>query len=59
MAPDNRPLCEYGSACYRKNPQHRLDYRHDGPSGRKARPGISSSVVELRIDAKLRAMYYL
>ena len=26
---DTRPLCQYGSKCYRKNPQHRVDYRHD------------------------------
>ena len=23
-----KPLCMYGSSCYRKNPQHLLDYRH-------------------------------
>lgn len=35
---DNRPLCQYGAACYRKNPQHRLDYKHDAPKKRAARP---------------------
>ena len=27
---DRRPLCQYGSRCYRKNAQHRAEYRHDG-----------------------------
>ena len=27
---DKRPLCQYGSRCYRKNTQHRAEYRHDG-----------------------------
>ena len=27
---DRRPLCQYGSRCYRKNTQHRAEYRHDG-----------------------------
>jgi len=25
---DSRPECEYGLDCYRKNPQHRKDYKH-------------------------------
>ena len=25
---DERPECEYGTDCYRKNPQHRRDYKH-------------------------------
>ena len=25
---DARPECEYGTDCYRKNPQHRTDYKH-------------------------------
>ncbi|EEC09185.1 tyrosyl-DNA phosphodiesterase, putative [Ixodes scapularis] len=27
--PDGRPLCPYGSGCYRKNPEHTREYRHD------------------------------
>ena len=27
---DQRPLCQYGSRCYRKNTQHCAEYRHDG-----------------------------
>lgn len=41
---DLRPLCEFGSACYRKNPQHRLDFRHDTPHTRKARPTDMSDI---------------
>ena len=26
--PDERPECPYGVRCYRKNPQHKLDYKH-------------------------------
>lgn len=26
----DKPLCEYGSRCYRKNPQHLEQYRHIG-----------------------------
>ena len=25
---DDRPECEYGLECYRKNPQHRKEYKH-------------------------------
>ena len=25
---DERPECEYGLECYRKNPQHRKDFKH-------------------------------
>jgi aprataxin and PNK-like factor len=25
---DDRPECEYGVNCYRKNPQHRRDFKH-------------------------------
>ena len=25
---DDRPECEYGVDCYRKNPQHKKEYRH-------------------------------
>lgn len=27
---DTRPLCKYGTACYRKNPAHFQEYRHPG-----------------------------
>nr|XP_047916950.1 aprataxin and PNK-like factor isoform X1 [Anser cygnoides] len=30
---DNRPECPYGTACYRKNPQHKLEYKHTAPPG--------------------------
>ncbi|XP_047378440.1 aprataxin and PNK-like factor isoform X3 [Sciurus carolinensis] len=25
---DDRPECPYGASCYRKNPQHKIEYRH-------------------------------
>ncbi|XP_064503980.1 aprataxin and PNK-like factor isoform X2 [Pseudopipra pipra] len=30
---DNWPECPYGTACYRKNPQHKLEYKHTAPPG--------------------------
>ena len=27
---NTRPLCKYGTACYRKNPAHFQEYRHPG-----------------------------
>ena len=30
---DMRPLCKYGANCYRKNPEHRKEFRHDDGSG--------------------------
>ncbi|PRP79765.1 protein kinase 1 [Planoprotostelium fungivorum] len=30
---DNKPLCQYGSKCYRKNADHWRDFRHPAPSG--------------------------
>ena len=27
---DNRPKCQYGSKCYRKNPDHRREFYHPG-----------------------------
>ena len=38
---DKRPECEYGTDCYRKNPQHRRDYKHTKkprPPKRKVSP---------------------
>ena len=29
---NDRPLCQYGSKCYRKNPIHLAQYRHDSNS---------------------------
>lgn len=28
-ASDDRPVCKYGPSCYRKNPEHRREFRHD------------------------------
>ena len=27
---DGRPMCKYGEKCYRKNPQHFIEYQHPG-----------------------------
>lgn len=28
--PDNRKKCPYGTQCYRKNPQHKIQFKHTG-----------------------------
>ena len=28
---DMRPYCKFGASCYRKNPQHLAEFRHDAP----------------------------
>lgn len=30
---DDRPSCSYGSACYRRNPVHRRQYKHPSNGG--------------------------
>ena len=39
---DSRPLCKFGANCYRRNPDHRREFRHDGPAAppAAARVGI-------------------
>ena len=32
---DDKPICEYGLECYRKNPQHRKEYQHCEMSSKK------------------------
>jgi aprataxin and PNK-like factor len=34
--PDSRPECIYGIKCYRKNPQHKIEYKH---TCNKRKPG--------------------
>lgn len=31
---DDRPVCPYGSSCYRQNPQHKKDFKHTDTLGR-------------------------
>lgn len=31
MANVSKPVCKYGSSCYRKNPQHLRAYSHPNP----------------------------
>lgn len=33
---DDRPLCPYGRDCYRKNPDHHRDYRHNGENAKSS-----------------------
>ena len=41
---DARPECEYGTDCYRKNPQHRRDFKHTKkPRPPKRKVGKESS----------------
>ena len=35
---DSRPECEYGLDCYRKNPQHRIDFKHTAVTAKPAKP---------------------
>ncbi|KAJ8285061.1 hypothetical protein COCON_G00039110 [Conger conger] len=35
---DERPECPYGTACYRKNPLHRKEYKHTQNPGKRAGP---------------------
>lgn len=42
---DNRPECPYGVQCYRKNPQHKLDYKHIG--NKRKRTQIPGQIVSL------------
>ncbi|XP_043916079.1 aprataxin and PNK-like factor [Protopterus annectens] len=38
---DDRPECPYGTACYRKNPQHKIEYKHTEnpvPEAKRKRP---------------------
>jgi len=39
---DTRRPCQYGSKCYRKNPQHRAEYRHDNVPQLQA-PSVSQT----------------
>jgi hypothetical protein len=34
-----KPVCQYGSSCYRKNPQHIRDFDHTRTPTAKATPG--------------------
>ena len=36
---DDRPECEYGTSCYRQNPQHKKDFKHTQSPQLPASPG--------------------
>ena len=35
---DDKPECEYGTSCYRQNPQHKRDFKHTQPPAPAAAP---------------------
>lgn len=46
---DSKPECPYGNRCYRKNPQHKLNYKHTS-SKRKPAPKKPDSPLDLSED---------
>ena len=42
---DMRPYCKFGASCYRKNPQHLAEFRHDAPPAGEKRSDESRSKV--------------
>jgi len=36
---DERPECQYGTSCYRQNPQHKKDFKHSQPPQLPTSPG--------------------
>lgn len=51
------PPCPYGSKCYRKNPAHLNDYRHDF-SAKKSSKQSSKSKCDLPIKSKLQIKFW-
>jgi len=49
-ANDSLPECEYGTLCYRKNPQHRKEYNHTV----KPRAAKRKAAIDARKRAKKR-----
>jgi len=47
---DDRPECEYGTNCYRKNPQHRLDFKHSTRPKRAA--AAANNIPDKRVPKK-------
>ena len=48
---DDRPLCQYGSKCYRKNPMHLAQYRHDSNSSSNRNIANDTRAVQPRPEA--------
>ncbi|XP_033734263.1 tyrosyl-DNA phosphodiesterase 1-like isoform X2 [Pecten maximus] len=42
-----KPICQYGSKCYRKNPSHREEYQHTVDDNNEHRPSTSSAAPPL------------
>lgn len=47
---DDRPECEFGTDCYRKNPQHIKEYKHTKRPKRKAAREAQSKINDLGAD---------
>lgn len=43
---DSRPECRYGIRCYRKNPQHRKDFKHTIQRRRRPQTPIRAQTPE-------------
>ncbi|XP_040449372.1 aprataxin and PNK-like factor [Falco naumanni] len=53
---DNRPECPYGTACYRKNPQHKLEYKHSAPPVPERRTRQKLQKMEKGLWRRMRRM---
>ena len=47
-----RPMCAFGSDCYRKNPKHFVEFRH--PFEAKPKPKPRRKVKEVKVSAVKR-----
>jgi len=50
---DDRPECPYGTSCYRKNPQHKRDFKRNKAPGRRlllcyssSKPGVADFISD-------------
>ena len=49
---DDRPECEYGTDCYRKNPQHFKQFKH---SKKRKRDDVVKAEEQARAEAEAKA----
>jgi hypothetical protein len=43
---DGKPKCQYGAACYRRNPDHKADYWHPPPATASVGAAVESAQLE-------------
>uniref|UniRef100_A0A0K2TLQ9 Putative LOC100680322 [Nasonia vitripennis] n=1 Tax=Lepeophtheirus salmonis TaxID=72036 RepID=A0A0K2TLQ9_LEPSM len=54
----NRPSCAYGTSCYRRNPQHRIDEAHPGDSDyNDVRPECNFGIDCIRKNSRHKIEY--